>query len=556
MIYLVVQWKQKKCPFPDDAIRYYATIFNLDELTVKMLLHGGITDDYMIGDYIYPGMSRLHNPYLLNDMKKSVIRILKAIQNDERILIFGDYDGDGITSSSILYRCLKFFKATVNVKIPQRKEGYGLSVPTIEQASEKDFSLVITVDNGTSAHEAIALAKRKGIDVIVTDHHTILSQHPNCYAFINPTRSDSRYPFDKLSGAGVAFKLVHALFLAKKLDWKSLLWDYLELAALGTVADVVPLVGENRVIAKLGIRKMNTHPAPFFLHLKNVLRISEFESSDIAFSIAPILNAVGRINSPIKAVKTVVSNQVDERHIRALMQINETRKEMLYQQFQIADQKIIEKSLQERNVIVVCDEFHEGLIGLIASRISEKHHKPSIVITTDGGKGSCRSVANSEFSIINTINRCSQFLKSYGGHQAAAGLTIPLENLADFEREIQISAKQEPQIQPIKLYDRRLHINAFPRSLYDDFDLMEPFGNGNPKPIFYCQKAAIKHFEVFGKHKEHIKIRSYKNEALIFKKSHQLHDIENNSHLDFLYTFGSIRKRDFLINDFRGSNSL
>lgn len=252
------------------AIRYLARRFNLESVLILKLYQQGIVTEKTIADFLYPSSTHLHDPFLLPDMKKSVYRIIKAIQNKEKILIFRDYDVDGMTAAALLNTGLRFFGSNVTTQLPLRSEGYGLSATCIEKLPT-DVSLIITVDNGSSAHPAMQAAKRRGIDVIVTDHHEVLGEHPTCHAFVNPKRKDSTYPYTDLCGAGVAFKVVQALHELAKLDWHKYMWDYIEFAAIGTIADLMPLTGENRVITWLGLQKTNRCPHPILQKLFSLI---------------------------------------------------------------------------------------------------------------------------------------------------------------------------------------------------------------------------------------------------------------------------------------------
>jgi single-stranded-DNA-specific exonuclease len=544
-------WKDRTPLFDQhpkvDLFRYYARRYNVDYLILKLLYQRGIRKEANIIEFLHPSLEQLHDPFLLNDMKKAIHRIAKAITTKERIIIFGDYDMDGISSSCLLYQALLSFNANVDVILPLRSEGYGLSKTAVEKVSGGDVSLIITVDNGSSAHEALAVARNKGIDVIVTDHHDILHGYPDCYAFINPKRSDNRYPYPYLAGAGVALKVVQALLMNCNRHWKKNLWHFLEFAALGTIADVMPLTGENRVIVSLGLRRMKQNPNPALKALFDYLKLDVIDSSAIGFKIAPIFNATGRIGDPNTSVQFLCAPTPSVADIKGLVGMNEKRKKMTLEQFQSVDQQIMDTKLYKKNVIVVYGDCHDGIIGLVAARISEKYHKPSIVISKNG-KGSARSVQDSDFSIVNTIERCSRHLQRFGGHQAAAGLSIEVKHLEMFSEDIQKAAIHEPDIDLTTFYDSQIDLSTFNNHFFNDLHLLEPFGQGNRKPIFYCPPSKISSREHIG-HEKHLKFYFGKKQALLFNYQ-RFHSINFDNHVEFLCT-PNLRNKGFIIEDIR-----
>ncbi|MCY9697338.1 single-stranded-DNA-specific exonuclease RecJ [Paenibacillus alginolyticus] len=542
-----MNWLQRKFDYNEHLVTYFARCFNIDPLIIKILFSRNIKTEKQITNYMYPEMEDLHDPFLLNDMKKAVYRIAKAIQRKENIVIFGDYDADGITSSCLLYKALYFLKAEVNVVLPLRKEGYGLSATAVERIhNEFNASLIVTVDNGSNAHEALATAKEKGIDVIVTDHHEITNGIPLCYAFINPMREDSTYPFRRLAGVGVALKVTQALFQAGKMNWQKHIWNYLELAAIGTVADVMPLVDENRIIVSLGLSKMNMNPSSIIKHWKQALKIEYFTSTDIAFRIAPMINASGRVDNPNHAVSLFIKDSVNPSDLFYFERVNEIRKKLVEEQYVKLENHILEHKYCDQDVIVAQGEYDEGIIGILAAKAAQRFLKPSIIIDSTG-KGSARSVQNKEFSIINTIQRASSHLSKFGGHQAAAGLSMEVSNLSNFRNAIQLSAQEEPKIEPMLFYDFERSFEDFPKTLIDDFQLLEPTGMGNLKPIFKTT-SQINHVEVFGKKSDHLKLIFKQKEALFFSMGSLIQEFTDNTPYHFLYTVNS--KKNFLIHGY------
>jgi single-stranded-DNA-specific exonuclease len=535
-----------------NKIAFYAKQFDMDPLVMKIIFDRGYRDWYEINKFLNAEPSDLIGPYYLNDMKQAVDRINLALQKEEKMMIFGDYDTDGVTSTSLLLKGLKLLKGRVEYYIPKRKEGYGLSINAVKRFSRDNISLIITVDNGSSAHEAIKLAKELGMEVIVTDHHEILKGNPNCTAFVNPKRSDERFPFHYLAGAGVALKLVQALLLERGM-WEKKCWDFFELAAIGTIGDVMPLQDENRRIVQLGIEKMKLCPSPCLRVLFKILRIEEISSTTIAFSVVPIINAVGRLSDPNFIVRIFTGDGKDELFEecwKKLIQLNNMRKDLLHQQVIQAELLIQINELDKQEVIVVMGDFHEGLIGLIASRISDKYKKPSIVFNSCG-KGSARSVSGSNFSIVNTIERCAEFLKSFGGHQAAAGLSVYLDRFQHFRQMIQESAKKEPKVFLKHMYEAEFSFMDFPQHLFNDLKHLEPFGEGNRTPVFYSTKMIVDKVEHFGSNNLHVKFQVGTKEALLFFKGNQIKPVKGESILECLYFPQTHTTQSFFIQDYK-----
>ncbi|WP_419877533.1 single-stranded-DNA-specific exonuclease RecJ [Brevibacillus centrosporus] len=534
----------------NNYVHYWARQFHLHPLLMKHLFLQGINSEEKISAFLYPSIQSLYDPFLLNDMKKAVIRIIQALKNQEKIVIFGDYDVDGMTASAILYKGLRQFGGDVSIRLPLRSEGYGITPHFIEELKE-NVSLVITVDNGSSAHPAMAAAKRRGIDVIVTDHHEILGEHPDCLAFINPKRSDSTYPFDGLCGAGVAFKLVQALYLASGRAWTTEMGAYIELAALGTMADMMPLIGENRIICWWGLQKMNQAPSPVFSVLKELLKISEVDSTSIGFQIAPIFNSCGRIDDPNRGVQLLIADRFLEDDLRTMIQLNQLRKELTASQLGMAEKQITESGLFSDKVIVVHDDFHNGIVGLLASRIAERYHKPAIVIA-GSGVASARSVQGSDYSIIDLISKCASMLRKYGGHQAAAGFSVDNDDLSirKLIREIRDLSKDDPIITARKSYLGHVPFGEFPLEAIKDYAALGPFGMSNPKPVFYSESCASAKIRFFGKEKCHLEVQAKKQKAIGFHKAEVIGSPYQRK-WEFLYTLHSIRNKEFMIEDVR-----
>jgi single-stranded-DNA-specific exonuclease len=552
------KWETYAVPFNIHPQKEYITHLSRQSLIEPFLGYHlflqGINTEEKFHKFFFPTLLDCHNPFLLNDMKTAVIRIIQAINRKEKIVIFGDYDCDGITSSTIMVRGLQKLGAIVSSILPLRSEGYGLTASAIDKLAE-NVSLIITVDNGSSAHDALKAACKKGIDVIVTDHHEILSGHPDCYAFINPKRSDNTYPFPSLSGAGVALKTIQALLQFLKRDWIKESWDYIELAALGTIADVMPLVGENRLICWSGLYKIRRHPSPVFREILNLLKISHVDSSTFGFSIGPIFNACGRIDDPNIATRLLQKNEINKEELESLLLINEKRKRMTTEQFRLANEIIDTHQFSCDSIIVIQGDFHHGIIGILASKIVEKYNKPAIVISKEG-TGSARTVNGTGFSIIKPIQKCANHLKKYGGHEGAAGFSInPTENnITEFRKAIQIAALEQKMKNPVLTYTANFQIQFFPTTLFNDLSALEPFGIGNPKPIFRSNKTSKYSYSHFGKDQLHTRFQFSKKIAYAYFKSHSFQNNTVIQPMDILFSPNSYSSHDFIIEDFRFLN--
>jgi single-stranded-DNA-specific exonuclease len=529
-----------------DALFHHARLFNVHPFIIKTLHDNHISTEESLTDFFYPSLNDLSNPFLINEMKQAVNRIQIAMVCNEKIIIFGDYDCDGITSAFMLYHYLKSLHANVSYRLPLRSEGYGLKVESTPSLIQKEPGLVITLDNGTNSHEAIIALKQHGIDVIVADHHSIFGSHPPCFAFVNCKRLNSASPYNEFCGAGVTLKLIQALSIAENRNWKEDVMNYIEYAAIGTIADVVTLTGENRSLVSIGMAKMKTNPSQVLSSLFHKMKISanSLTSQDIAFKIVPLCNAAGRIDDPNRVVELFSSAEVNHALIDELIFINEKRKVLTQEQTLIASEMI-------RNVtdpiLVISGPFHPGIIGLISSRITEEYRKPSIIISEEG-KGSARSLG--DFNLFNAIHHCSDLLINYGGHHSAAGLSMEPEKVALFGKTINAYAFDNHFETPRIKYDAKIPICSFPASLLEDLKILEPFGNGNPKPVFFSPETHFLNLETFGKKNIHAKFLFSKQfQAYYFSKAQKVQAFKKENPCHFLYTPDLHKEKTFYIQD-------
>ncbi len=432
----------------------------------------------------------LSDPFLMKDMDKAAGRIRLAIDRFERIAVYGDYDADGVTSTAMLYTYLEARGADVLYYIPQREgEGYGMNPGAVRQLSEQGVKLIVTVDNGISSFEEIRLAKECGIDVVVTDHHRPQETLPEAFAVVDAYRSDDQSPFRDFSGAGVVLKLLIALEDGEE---AAVLEEFADLAALGTVGDVVPLFGENRSIVKAGLRLLGrgTRPGLNALFAKCSMSPQAATAAALSFTVIPRLNATGRMGSPQRAVRLLICEEEEEAEALAqeICEDNENRKAA---EAEIADQAI--KTIEsdptlafERVIVVSGRGWHHGVIGIVASRITERFGKPCVVISEDGewAKGSGRSVEG--FSLFEAVSACKELLERFGGHPMAAGVTLKAENISAFREKINEYAKERfPEMPaPVLRLDCKLNPASLSPQMPAQLRGLEPFGSGNPQPLF------------------------------------------------------------------------
>ena len=456
-------------------------------------------------------LSDLLDPFTLKDMDVAVSLVLETIESHKPIVIYGDYDVDGITATSVLYRFLKQLGADVTYYIPERQsEGYGLNLEALEHLIERGTALVITVDCGISSYDIVE-AVRDRIDMIITDHHTAPDMIPRAKAVINHKQKDCPYKDKNLSGVGVAFKLCQALWLTKHGEWYL---DDLDIVALGTVADVVPLVGENRIIVKSGLEKMNREPNLGIKKLIDVAGLHErtITSGHIGFTLAPRLNAAGRVTHATRAVELLVTD--DEDIVEAIAaELNETNRERQELERNIHELARVDVANQGHKAdyvtIVAGEEWHPGVIGIVASRLVEEFYKPTLVISIhDGvGKGSCRSIDG--FNIYDALKSCEDILLQFGGHAAAAGFSIDANRIDELRERLTKYCKAvitEEEYIPVVAIDAELPVDDIDVDIIDRVSDLEPYGMANSTPVFAIMEATVQDIMLMGQLKNHCKI--------------------------------------------------
>lgn len=548
-----------------------------DEAVAELLLRRGVDSPEAADRFFAPSIADLHDPFLMPDMDKAVNRLNKAMGAKERIIVYGDYDVDGTTAVALVYKYLQNYYSNIEYYIPTRyEEGYGISRKSIEYAADSGVKLIIVLDCGIKAIEEIEYAKSKGIDFIICDHHMPDEQLPPAVAILNPKMPDSTYPCPHLSGCGVGFKFMQGFAMSNGLSNHNELESLLDLVAVSIAADLVPIVDENRVMAYHGLRRLNSNPN---LGLRSIIRICKLTNkditiSDVIFKIGPRINASGRMQSGIEAVDLLVSRDLHDAYEKgaAIDQYNKDRKEL--------DKRITEeanmligrdvKVQRERRSIVICNkDWHKGIIGIVASRLTELYYKPSVVLTLSDGvaTGSARSVQG--FDIYAAVESARHLLENFGGHTYAVGLTLKEENVPEFSRLFEeyvadhiLPTQLEPQLD----IDAEITFSQINSELLTYLRKFNPFGPGNQKPVFITKNVFdFGTSKLVGKNMEHIKLELEDNStsrvmnAIAFNMAPYFEHIHAHKPIDIIYTIEETKhptrgeKVQLMIRDIRPS---
>lgn len=535
---------------PDPAIcEQLAKALGVSPSLAGLLVQRGITTFEEARLFFRPQWEHLHDPFLMKDMAAAVARIGKALEAEERILVYGDYDVDGTTSVALMTTFLRSLGAEVAYYIPDRyKEGYGLSMAGIDFAEDNGFTLIIALDCGIKALEQSQYAKSKQIDLMICDHHRPGSELPQAEAILNPKREDCKYPYKELCGCGVGFKLIQALQQQLDLPEESLR-PYLDLVAVAIGADIVPITGENRVLAKLGIEVVNQHPRPGIKALLDGQNAKQLGISDLVFRIAPRINAAGRMDHGELAVDLLIEASPERARqlAQGIEQLNSDRRE--------ADGRITEEALaqildsgaqQHVSTVVYNPDWHKGVIGIVASRLMETYYRPTVVFTKSGDKlaASARSVRG--FDIYQALEQCSEYLEQFGGHTYAAGLTLHPDQYEAFSRRFEAVVRESispellcPEVQ----IDAILPLRAISPKLLRILDQFAPFGPGNPRPVFFTSNLRDTGYaKAVGATGDHLKFQVTTPEgqpryaAIGFGKGEALSLVKRADSLDLAYS--------------------
>ncbi len=491
----------------DELADKIANEFNISKIVASIIANKGLKDNNEIEVFLHPRRGDFHDPFLMPDMDKAVARIIQAIDNKEKVAIYGDYDVDGITSSTVLHRFLEERGLHTDIYIPNRlNEGYGLNKKEIEAIAETKHTLIITVDCGITGYDEIEYAKTFGIDTVVTDHHEPPEKLPDAIAVVDCKRKDNKYPFNGLAGVGVAFKLTQALAIKLNLPEESYL-KYLDIVCVGTISDIVPLVDENRTISKLGLRLVKQTRNIGLKVLLESIGYKKIDSNTISFGIAPRINACGRMGHEKEALKLFLTNNIEEAKqiTQKLNEYNLQRQEIEKRIFDEAQELMQNPEEQKLPCIVLRKEnWHHGVIGIVSSKITDMYFKPSILMCIEDkeAKGSGRSIPG--FDIHEALENCKENIKQFGGHSMAIGITIDNDKFNDFKNQIEeyAESKQISEIVPVLNIDEKVQLKNINLSDIKDLELLEPFGEANKPPIFQINNLKIESIRTLtqGKH--------------------------------------------------------
>lgn len=544
------------------SVNQLSKALNINQGLSALLVQRDISTFDLAKAFFRPSLDYLHDPFLMSDMDKAVNRVCNAVFNKEKILIYGDYDVDGTTSVALVYGFLKDFcdHGQLDYYIPDRyEEGYGLSEKGVRWAAENKFGLIITLDCGIKAHNQAALCAELGVDLIICDHHLPGEELPVAVAVLDPKRKGCKYPYKELSGCGVGFKLMQGFCQQNTIELKQL-YNFLDLVAISIASDIVPITGENRVLAFFGLNKINTAPSAGIAALIEVSGLkSQLKISDLVFYLGPRINAAGRLSHARESVRLLIGE--DEAELegfsKQLNEINGTRKEYDRSTTEQALEMIAEEAAGsgKKSTVLFHEDWHKGIVGIVASRCIENYYRPTIILTASKGyaTGSARSVEG--FDIHAAISSCSDLLEQFGGHQHAAGLSLPLENIPLFKHrfeEVVASTITEDQLLCKLVVDQEVDFDFINYKSYNILKQMGPFGPGNPNPLFISRNVRVKYPPKLIK-EEHLKMTLSQNgsqayEAIAFGMGH-FHDAVSTGQ-PFSIAFHLEE------NDFRGNKSL
>ena len=554
-----MRWKIKPKP-SSKKVNVLATQLKVDMLIATLLVQRGIETFEQAREFFRPSLDDLHNPYLMKDMDKAVARIESAIANGENILVFGDYDVDGTTAVSLVSSYLKSYYPKVATYIPDRyDEGYGISYKGIDFADDNGITLIIALDCGIKSIEHIAYANERNIDFIICDHHRPGDILPNAVAVLDPKREDCSYPYDELCGCGIGFKLIQALGENRNQTIDDLL-IYLDLVATAIAADIVPMTGENRILAKFGLEVINTNPRPGIKALVQNVKKKILTITDVVFIIAPRINAAGRIKHGNEAVALLTEYDFDQAEIFAseIEQHNSERKDLDKQiTIEALDQIEINEETDKFTTVVYNENWHKGVIGIVASRLIETYYRPTIVFTKSGDKLAASARSVKDFDIYNALEASAEHLEQFGGHMYAAGMTLKEDNYQNFKNAFEkvVSETIHPDLlTPEILIDAEINLTDINEKLVRLLNQFEPFGPQNMTPTFMSKNIKDTGYgKTLGQNEEHLKLyvkqqNSHGFGAIGFGLGSKLELVKNQNPFDAVYSIDE--------NEFNGNVTL
>ena len=540
----------------DEKVDEIQKKYNINKLLAIILINRGITEDEQIEKFLNPRRDDFYNPYGMPDMNIAVDRIMKAIENKEKTIIYGDYDVDGITSVTVLKSFLEERGLDVGVYIPNRlEEGYGLNKTAVEKIAEQGYTLMITVDCGISALEEVEYANKLGIETIITDHHEPANQLPNAVAVVDAKRKDSKYQCRNLAGVGVVFKLIQALGINMGLEEKEYL-KYLDIVCVGTISDIVSLTDENRVIVKLGLKLVERTKN---LGLRAILQASGYNKVDsvtISFGIAPRINACGRMGHQEEALNLFLSKNINEVNelTQRLNEYNRIRQEIEKNIYLDAITQIEKDGLVNKDTIVLMGKgWHHGVIGIVASKITEKYFKPSILLceAEDEGKGSGRSIPG--FDLYEALTQCKSSIDKFGGHAMAIGINVKKDKFDVFKEELEKIAREKhiEEIVPILKIDAQISLDEINKEMVHSLKELEPFGEDNKTPLFMFKNLKIDSIRALSEGK-HLKLTLKDNKNIVNAIGFNLGELSNEYRIgDKIDVVGNLE-----INSFNGVDNI
>lgn len=549
------RWKLRESADQQEILAL-ADSLNISNVLANLLIMRDVKTFLEAKKYFRPSLDSLYDPFLMNGMEEASIRVINAITNKEKICVYGDYDVDGTCAASLMYSFLKELDSDVFVYIPNRlTEGYGISTQSIDYINERGAKLIISVDCGITAVEEVDYANKLKIDTIICDHHQPKEELPRAYAILDPLKPGDSYPFKYLSGAGVAFKLARAV--SDRIGRKENVLQYLDLVALAGAADIVPLVDENRVLVKAGLELINNNPRPGILSLIKSAKMSpgNLSAGQVVFTIAPRINAVGRLGDAIRAVDLFIAKEsVEADKLAQVLEGENTERRKIDEVTFSHAIELVEKQIDLENdlgIVLHHDNWHPGVIGIVASRLVEKYYRPTVLLTTIDGvaKGSARSING--FNIYEALESSSDLLLQFGGHEAAAGLALEIDKIDEFRRRFNKALSHnmnEDDVLPEVTVDTKITFSEITPKFVRILDQFAPFGPGNLRPVFWAENVRIvnnprivgtNHLIACFKQNGHEKMF----DAIGFNLGHFVEDIANKNNLiDIVFTIEKLSK--------------